>query len=94
MGKGLPSSEKIMGISSPGRDVIEYHNGRNYITILGETMGNEQARHLTRIVINDGSTAHVYSKCGHERDLAGLDAKDIKYLCEKNAFAVPPKNIW
>jgi hypothetical protein len=36
MGNGIPYSERMLLSFSPGQDVVEYHNGIHYMTILGE----------------------------------------------------------
>ncbi|KAJ9143305.1 Fusaric acid cluster transcription factor FUB12 [Pleurostoma richardsiae] len=36
MGNGVPSPDKILDATNPGRDLVEYHNGLNYLSILGE----------------------------------------------------------
>lgn len=84
----------MLGVSSPGRDVIEYHNGRHFIAILGGLVGQDRARRLTRIVVNDEPLTDVYGEGNRGRELSGLDAADISFLFSKGAFNLPPKAIW
>jgi hypothetical protein len=99
-GHGLPSSEQMQGASPADRDVIDYHNSNNFMTILGELVGDQRARRLTRIVIRDTPPTSAKSnvlpaldglrESGHP----SLDSRDLEYLTAKGVFNLPVKPIW
>ncbi len=89
----------MLEASSLGRDVIDYHNGINFIAIRGELVGHHRARRLTRIVINDaplpsGREDEEHCPGVRKRECAALDAADINFLLVKGVFNLPPKPIW
>jgi len=98
-GHGLPSPEQMLETPRPGRDVIDYHNSGNFMTILGELIGNHRARRLTRIVINDAPPMYDDSlemplSGAPNSEVAALGAADLDYLLHKGVFRLPPKPIW
>jgi hypothetical protein len=85
---------------SSAHDVIEYHNRTHYLTILSNLMPPRQGRRLTRVSIDDISSSSLisYGDPRHQgrmrRELAGLDEVVIKFLFDKAAFKLPPKDCW
>lgn len=71
------------------REVIEYHDGVNSMTILGEALGHQQANRLVRIIVLDDGT-----KVETQKAYPGLDETDIEYLQKKGALNFPRRNIW
>jgi hypothetical protein len=102
MGNGTPYSETMPQSLSPGYDVVEYHNGIHFITILGELVAPDdriRTRRLTRILINDATVAS--EEDGEQsrpenlkRELAGLEVTDVQYLFKKGVFNLPPQDCW
>jgi hypothetical protein len=104
-GMGSPDSETMLPLLSPGRDVVEYHNGIHFTTILGELVAPinlARKRRLTRILISE-PTVSVSEGDGEqppprpgnlEKELAGLDVTDVQYLFKKDVFRLPPKHLW
>lgn len=95
IGDGVPSPQRILEITF-GRDVVEYHNGTDYLSILGEALSCNRRRKLTRIVVDDkvmDMEAIVPSpNLENARDeLSGLDASDREYLLKKGVFTMPPE---
>ena len=94
MGDGVPSPEKILDPAS-GRDIVEYHNGLDYLSILGESLSRDKRRRVTRIVVDDEV---VYTGFVHpsqhlredSTELSGLDMTDRDYLIQKGVFTLPP----
>lgn len=71
------------------REVYEYHEGVNPMTIVGEALGQKGTNRLIRIsVLNDASTFDC------RRSFPGLDEVDIEYLHKKGALDYPPRRIW
>jgi hypothetical protein len=83
------SSPTRMGQLDRGREVIEYHDGINSITILGEIFGQKHSKRLVRIVLKDPDPPQ-----GKQRELSGLDDVDAEYLQRKGAFNLPPRQTW
>lgn len=71
------------------REVIEYHDGVNSMTILGEALGHQQANRLVRIIVLDDGT-----KVDTQKAYPGLDEADIEYLQKKGALNFPPRHVW
>lgn len=102
MGNGIPYSERMLQSFSPGQDVIEYHNGIHYMTILGELVAPDnrvRPRRLTRIMISDATVSserdgEQYRPENLKKELAGLDVTDIQFLFKKGAFTLPPMSCW
>ncbi|RFU28806.1 hypothetical protein B7463_g7554, partial [Scytalidium lignicola] len=92
-GQRLPSPGRMLGIQSPGREVIDYHSGRHYISILGGIITQDRARRLTRLVIEDHKKLTGHHELDSRGELAGLDDADISFLHAKGAFNFPPKAI-
>lgn len=71
------------------RDVYEYHEGVNPMTIVGEALGQKGTNRLIRIsVLNDASSF------GCRKSFSGLDEADMEYLQRKGALDYPPRTIW
>jgi len=68
-----------------GREIIEFHDGIDSITILGEVFGQKQPSRLVRIVLKNPNPS-----TGDPGERAGLDALDLEYLRRKGAFTLPP----
>lgn len=83
------SPHNRVGHLDQAREVIEYHEGVNSITILGEVFGRKHPRKLVRIVLRDSDLPR-----GKSRELSGLDDVDAEYLDAKGAFDLPAKDIW
>lgn len=84
----------MLGVRSPGREVIDYHNGSHYISILGGIIAKNRARRLTRLVVEDPLNNGTSAEAGLTEELAGLDDADINFLRGKGVFNLPPKPIW
>lgn len=71
------------------REVFEYHDGVNSMTILGEALGQPRATKLVRLlVLDDGS------KVDPQKAFPGLDEADVEYLQKKGALKFPPRHVW
>lgn len=71
------------------REVFEYHDGVNSMTILGEALGQQQSNRLVRIIVLDDG-----SKVDPQQAFPGLDDADIDYLQKKGALNFPPRHVW
>ncbi|SLM35324.1 hypothetical protein LPUS_04542 [Lasallia pustulata] len=71
-----PSLPTFVGHLDQGRELIEYHDGTNSITILGEVFGQGQKhlRRLVRILLKNPDLPHA--KHG---ELSGLDDADTDH---------------
>lgn len=83
------TSPTRMGLLSQDREVIEYHDGTNSITILGEVFAQECPRRLVRILLRD-----PHSTTGKTPEMASLEKADREYLQTKGAFDLPPREAW
>ncbi|KAH8817146.1 hypothetical protein F5884DRAFT_778551 [Xylogone sp. PMI_703] len=92
-GQKLSPAEGMLGIQSPGREVIDYHSGRHYLSILGGIITQDRARRLTRLVVEDPKKLGDYTGLDPRGELAGLDDADISFLRTKGVFNFPPKPI-
>lgn len=71
------------------REVIEYHEGVNSMTILGEALGQQRPNRLVRIIVLDDG-----SKLDPQKSFPGLDEADLEYLQKKGALKFPPRHTW
>ncbi|KAK6365164.1 hypothetical protein LTS17_011396 [Exophiala oligosperma] len=69
-----------------GREVIELLEGQHSIAILGEAFGHNQQGRLVRIVLKDPG-----GPGDQPRNHPQLDAIDYRYLQQKSAFNLPPR---
>lgn len=99
MGNETQSPGTMLDSSSPGRDVVEYHNDVHFMSILGEVMGHRGTKRMIRIVVEENPTAPD-EVCDQrlppnvKRELSGLDETDVDYLFKKGAFWLPPSHCW
>ncbi|BDD57580.1 hypothetical protein MAP00_002933 [Monascus purpureus] len=90
MGNETQSPGTMLDSSSPGRDVVEYHNDVHFMSILGEIMGHRRTKRMIRIVIEENPTAPD-EVCDQrlppnvKRELSGLDETDVDYICSRRA---------
>jgi hypothetical protein len=100
MGLKIPRPDKLTELSTPGREEVEYHTGRYFVSKLGELLAHQRARRLTRIIIRDEEPIpNQPNKQGHDDitknpETFGLDAADIRFLQQKGAFTLPPDPHW
>lgn len=97
MGEVVPSPDEILSATNHGRDVVEYHNNLNLLSILSEVVSQDRRRQLTRIVVDDkvvytGVIAPPQPLSYGQAELSGLDAASKEYLIKKGAFEFPPKS--
>ncbi|GIZ44935.1 hypothetical protein CKM354_000811900 [Cercospora kikuchii] len=67
-----------------GREVIEYHDGTNPMSILSAALGIQKTRRRVRIIVQDADGLQDPSP-----DVAGLDRLDAEYLSRRGAFDFP-----
>ncbi|KAI9902270.1 hypothetical protein N3K66_004087 [Trichothecium roseum] len=95
VGGKLPQQEMMLDPYRPGKEVVEYSNGFNFVTILGELLAHNRARRLTRIVIEDSTLPEndgTHTSCCESEyipKMPGLGASELRYLREKQAFHLP-----
>ena len=70
------------------REVIEFHEGINSMTILGEVLGHQRPNRLVRVVLADDPKV-----TSHHR-FPGLDDADMAYIAAKGALDFPSPHIW
>lgn len=80
----------IPGPENAGRsEVIEFHEGVNSMTILGEVIGKNQSTRLVKVVVVDDGANSNHSKARQH-----LDEADMDYLVRKGALTFPPRPTW
>ena len=81
----------LVGQADEGLEVVEYHDGTNSMTILGEVFGQgrKHRRSLVRVVLPNSNHHH-----GQTGELSGLDDADVGFLRKKGALDLPPRKIW
>lgn len=100
VGGKLPQQEMMLDPYRPGKEVVEYSNGFNFVTILGELLAHNRARRLTRIVIEDSTLSEndkIHTSCCESEyipNMPGLGASELRYLREKQAFHLPAEPHW
>lgn len=93
VGEGLLSSDTMLAVSSHGRDVIDYHSDRHFLTILGGLVGQSRKRRLTRVVVNNAPPVEQNYTHKWGREVAGLEPVDLRYLAARGAFTLPSKPV-
>lgn len=88
-GKGDPVSARDMASPGLGRDTVQYRNGFNFISGLGELVGAEKSRRLTRVVIHENEAAE-----GGMDTRTGLGTPEMNLLQARGALSLPPKSYW
>ncbi|PPJ50280.1 hypothetical protein CBER1_04886 [Cercospora berteroae] len=68
-----------------GREVIEYHDGTNPMSIWSAALGAQKTQRRVRIIVQDVDSLQCPSP-----DVAGLDRLDAEYLSRRGAFDFPP----
>ncbi|CAG9981290.1 unnamed protein product [Clonostachys byssicola] len=95
-GGGDPVSASAMTSPGQGRDTVEYRNGLNFISALGELVGNQKPRRLTRIMAHDSildSEDQSQQQRSSEQSpaVSRLGAAELALLESKGALSLPPK---
>ena len=70
------------------REVIEFHEGVNSMTILGEALGHQRPNRLVRVLVAEEPNFNPQHR------FPGLDEADLAYIAAKGALDVPPPQIW
>jgi hypothetical protein len=76
-----------MGQPTQGREVLEYHDGVNSTTILGELFGHKNPRKLVRILLRESVPAE-------QPQTERLENTKLEFLRSIGAFTFPPTSIW
>jgi hypothetical protein len=74
---------------SHGREVVEYHDTLNPVTILSRALGNHGPRKLVRLILRDSQPGTTDA-----HDFYGLDPVDLEFLQKKGAFSLPSTSVW
>lgn len=98
-GGGDPVSASAMTSPGQGRDTVEYRNGLNFISALGELVGSQKPRRLTRIIAHDSildseDQSQQYQSSEHSPAASRLGAAELALLESKGALSLPPKACW
>ncbi|VUC24102.1 unnamed protein product [Clonostachys rosea] len=85
-------------MTSPGqgRDTVEYRNGLNFISALGELVGGQKPRRLTRIMAHDSildpeDPSQQQHPLGQGSTMSRLGAAELALLESKGALSLPSK---
>lgn len=77
----------LIGQPTQGREVLEYHDGVDSTTILGELFGHKNPRKLVRILLHEPAPAK-HSPLEH------LENAKLEFLNSIGAFNLPPTSLW
>ncbi|KAK7224457.1 hypothetical protein V2G26_012460 [Clonostachys chloroleuca] len=97
-GGGDPVSASAMTSPGQGRDTVEYRNGLNFISALGELVGSQKPRRLTRIIAHDSildseDQSQQYQSSEHSPAASRLGAAELALLESKGALSLPPRLV-
>ncbi|CAH0025069.1 unnamed protein product [Clonostachys rhizophaga] len=95
-GGGDLVSASAMTSPGQGRDTVEYRNGLNFISALGELVGGQKPRRLTRIMAHDSildseDQSQQQQSSGQSPAVSRLGAAELALLELKGALSLPPK---
>jgi hypothetical protein len=81
------STPTRVGFRTKRREILEYYDGVNSTTILGELFGQSKPRRFVRIKIHESLPAAQ----GQTED---TEDTNMDFLRRRGAFDVPPQSIW
>lgn len=76
-----------VGHQTKGREILEYYDGINSTTILGELFGQNEPRRFVKITVGESSGVEQ----GHTEDVESLN---MDFLRRRGAFNLPPRSTW
>lgn len=76
-------------LSSDRREVYEYQEGVNPVTIVGGAIGQQRTNRLIRISVLDDAPLN-----NRQSNFPGLDDVDMEFLRRKGALNYPPRPVW
>lgn len=76
-----------VGHPTKRREILEYYDGVNSTTILGELFGKNKPRRFVKIIVGESSVVEQ----GQMEDVASMN---MDFLKRRGAFDLPPKPTW
>jgi hypothetical protein len=82
--KSTPSQ---VGCPTKSREILEYHDGVNSTTILGEFFCRNKPRRFVKIMLRE-------SVSGEQGESNNVEAANMDILRRRGALVFPPQEIW
>ena len=76
-----------VGEAEQGQEILEYHDGINSVTILGDVFGRKSPRKFVRIVLRDRDAKE-------QQGVSDPDADSREWLRKRGAFTLPSNEAW
>ena len=76
-----------VGQADQGQEILEYHDGVNSVTILGDVFGRKAPRKFVRIVLRDKDAQE-------QQGVPNPDADSREWLRKRGAFTLPSNEAW
>lgn len=76
-----------VGYPAKRREILEFYEGVNSTTILGELFGQNEPRRFVKIIVGESRTIE-------QRQMEDIASMNMDFLRRRGAFDLPPKPTW